>query len=111
MNLSTIKLVEVGDTQWKLLVSCSHRGAEFQECSGIARAWITDPKMYVPQYTNVPIMMFMLKGTVVATEIVLLKFGVFLDNTYPILLAEQMSIFGMTTRFGKLSTKKHHQLF
>ena len=57
--------VEGGDAGWKFYwLPVVTEGAEPQEGDGINQAWIADIKVK-PQYTNVPMMVFVLEGTVV----------------------------------------------
>ena len=75
MNLSTIKIeLKMGTPLKTLFVTSSQRGSRapgrWWECSGLDHR----SRRYT-QYTNAPVMVFVLEGTVVATGAVLLDFS------------------------------------
>ena len=87
-----------------------HWRAEPQEGDEIARAWITDLKVYPRyQYTNDVVRPRGDSGG-------LLKFEVLVDNICQALLVDQMGSFGKMAGFGKFSTKnttkkvRNHQI-
>ena len=66
MEISAFCKFEDGNASWKLdrRLPVVTGGAEPQEGGGIARAWIADP---YTRYTKAALMVFVRKGTVVAT--------------------------------------------
>ena len=62
--------------------------AEPQEGGGIAQAWIIDLKVYISQYINAPMMVFVPEGKVVATGGRFVTFLFFVDNACQALMAD-----------------------
>ena len=87
-------------------------GVEAQDSGEIAWAWIANPKVY----PGIPMPKWWCscwRGQWWLQAAVLLKFWVFVDNTYQ---ADQMGSCGLAAGFGKLSTKnttnlRNHQIY